>query len=40
MRDQFSLALEKEELELERVNIVALIWEAIEITKLHKINQD
>jgi len=38
MLDQFNQALEKVELDLD--NIAALIWEVIEITMLHKINQD
>jgi len=41
MSDLCNLVLEKEDLEVDKlVNTVALIWEAIEITRLLKINQD
>ena len=41
MSDLCNLVLEKEDPEVDKlVNTVALIWEAIEITRLLKINQD
>ena len=41
MVDLCNLVLEKEDPEVDKlVNTAALIWEAIEITRVFKINQD